>query len=142
MPMILDIDPALLTAVFEALIVLLLAIIALFNKKRTDSAAVTAAATTQTAVTNQAMAIATQPAAPVRAAYVPVDDRRPETNQIGTQFWMDAGYTGPEPDQETKLAYTNALVAYNAAVAKARALKEKYGDVNLNAKIAALAEGA
>jgi hypothetical protein len=53
------IDETTLTQFFSALTVLILAIIAWYNKTRTDSAAITAAATTQTAVTNQAMAAVT-----------------------------------------------------------------------------------
>jgi hypothetical protein len=33
------------------------------------------------------------------------------TNQIGSQFWMNAGYTGPEPTMEVKRAFSSAEYA-------------------------------
>jgi len=51
-----EIDANTLNSFFTMLSALILAIIAWYNKQRTDSAAVTAAATTQTAETNTTMA--------------------------------------------------------------------------------------
>lgn len=61
-----------LTQFFSALTVLILAIIAWYNKTRTDSAAITASATTQTASSNAQMAAATPVSAnPAMAVSVP-----------------------------------------------------------------------
>jgi hypothetical protein len=64
------IDEITLTQFFSALTVLILAIIAWLNKQRTDSAAITAAATTATASSNAVMADATPVSTP--AGTVPI----------------------------------------------------------------------
>lgn len=139
-----EIDATTLNSFFAALTALLLIIIAWFNRQRTASALITASATSQTAITNQAMAAV--PPTQVAAA-VPVTDTRARdaagrltTTQTGSQYWMDAGYTGPEPDAATKAAYTDALLAYNKAVVQARALADKYGTDNISPRIAELAK--
>lgn len=126
------------TDVINALVVILLAIIAYLTHQTKTTNAQIATASVQTAVTNQAMAAATVPAATTPGIYVPTDTRIPGTTQVGSQYWMDAGYTGPEPDAATKAAYSDAVVAYNAAVAQAQALAKKYGDTNISAPIKAL----
>lgn len=59
-----EIDSNTLNSFFSALTVLILALIAWWNKQRTDSAAITATATTQTASSNQAIALVTPGIAP------------------------------------------------------------------------------
>jgi hypothetical protein len=122
-----------LSVIIEAIIAFLLAVIAIYNKKRTDSAAVTATATTQTAMTNQVMAM--QPTRDI----IGTDTREPGTTQIGSQYWMNAGYTGEEPDTETKRAYSDAQRAYDSAVLQANALIGKYGDAKVSAGVKSIA---
>jgi hypothetical protein len=102
-----EIDATTLNQFLAALTVLILAVIAWLSKQRTDSAAITAAATTQTAATNAAMAAATAPAAtaaaPARVATTIGDDHTPGvdivTNPIllGDQAVVQIGATTYHP---------------------------------------------
>lgn len=90
------IDAETLNQFLAALTALILIIIAWYNKQRTDLAAVTATAATQTAVTNQAMAAAPVPA-PVVLAPAPVTKMTEST-----KAYMVMGET--EADQKSILA--------------------------------------
>ncbi|MFA5379070.1 MAG: hypothetical protein WC455_25165 [Dehalococcoidia bacterium] len=132
---------------FGMITVVILAIIAWYNKQRTGSAATTAAATTSTAATNAAIAAtetaAVQQIATVQA-YVPQDTRARDatgkltTNQVGSEYWLNAGYVGPEPDEATKKRYTDAAAAYQAAQAQADALAATYGKDRLQPALKAI----
>jgi hypothetical protein len=64
------------------------------------------------------------------------------TNQTdGNQYWMDTGYSKPDPVLSVKAAYSDAQVAYNNAVAIAKAATAKYGSL-VSAKVGALATSA
>jgi len=130
------IDTEMTNQIVQLVTLIILAIIAWYNKQRTDSAATTAAATTQTAASNAAIAATEKAATEIIAAapaYVPVDTRerdstgRLTTTQVGSEYWMDAGYVGPEPDEATKKRYADAAAAYQAAQKQVDALAETYG---------------
>lgn len=112
--------------ILEAIGVVLLAIIALYNKIRTVLAGQTAVASVQTATTNQVMA--------VQGTDTRLRDSQGNlvTNQVGSQYWMDAKYAGVEPLMIEKAMLTDAQAAYDQAVLKAIALKNQYGDTKLN----------
>ena len=135
MTLMFDIDPAALTVVLEAIIALLLAIIAYFNKQRT---VIQQAVQTASMPVLQAPAIAPAPIVkPLE--YAPVDNRKPGTTQIGSQYWMNAGYTGVEPSEEEKAVYTDAQRAYEDAVSQANALIGKYGESKVTPAVKAIA---
>lgn len=54
------------------------------------------------------------------------------TNQIGSQFWMDAGYDEPEPSLEIKAEYSEATAAATWLTKYAGLLKEGGVDISPN----------
>lgn len=63
------------------------------------------------------------------------------TNQTrSSQFWMDAGYVGQEPDLEVKQHYSSADYAYQNAQAIAADAVKKYGETFVSPAIAALVD--
>ncbi len=51
------------------------------------------------------------------------------TNQTGSQYWMDEGYTGPEPNLERKTAFSSADYARDWIQDLASGYKEQYGNL-------------
>lgn len=63
------------------------------------------------------------------------------TNQTrGSQFWLDSGYVGQEPDLEVKQHYSSADYAYQNAQAIAADAVTKYGETFVSPAIAALVD--
>jgi hypothetical protein len=118
-----------LNTLIGAISALILAIIGYMNVKRTESASITAQASMQTAQSNATLvSIAPQ-------QYTGVDTRQRDdangnltTNQTNSsQWWMNAGYNGPEPSLSTKAMFSDASVAYANAQKIAQDFVEKYG---------------
>lgn len=126
-----------LSEILLALITAILALIAYYNNQRTITASTTAVSAKTTADTNTLLALAQmQPATPISDTRARDASGNLTTNQVhGSQYWMDAGYTGPEPDAVTKAAFSDAQAAYDSAVARAIALKAVYGADKLSPAI-------
>ncbi|WAC05665.1 MAG: hypothetical protein OS112_03285 [Methanoregula sp.] len=45
--------------------------------------------------------------------------------QVGSQFWMDTNYTGPEPTLDVKRAFSDAQYAYDYAQAQMAAIQQQ-----------------
>jgi len=141
-------DSAVLNTLIAAISALILASIAWMNKARTDSAAATAAATTQIATATTAPIAQPAPVTVVINTVKPyegVDTRARDahgnltTNQgNGNQFWMAAGYKGPEPNEDTKRAFNDAQAAYENAVKSANDLIAIHGKDRVNPAILAI----
>ena len=58
--------------------------------------------------------------------------------QNSSQYWMDAGYSGPEPDYATKALYSDAQYAYDNAVRIANDRAAQYGSAALSPAIQTL----
>ncbi len=132
---------------FGMLTVIILAIIAWYNQQRTASSVKIADATRDTAETNTKIASLEKAAVQQIAetqVYIPKDTRERDStgklasNQIGSEYWLNKDYVGPEPDEATKKKFTDAAAAYQAAQAQADALAITYGKDRLQPAIKAL----
>lgn len=63
------------------------------------------------------------------------------TNQTNSsQFWMDAGYSGPEPTMDDKRAYSDANYAYENAQRIIEQRAREHGISNINPSLRPLAD--
>jgi hypothetical protein len=143
-----DLDYNIVNTFLAALTALILAGIAYMNKTRTDAAVATQATNATIAATNTTLAAQAAPVAVnvnIPETYVPKDTRARDKDgnlttiqQNCSEWWMDAGYNGPEPTDDEKKKWTDANAAYQNAVDTISNLAKTTRPELMNPKVAAL----